>query len=104
MFGRLDIDRFATYVNKLLPKFNSFFFEKDTCGVDAFAQDDWNLYLNYLNPPFPILGRVTNFLQYNEPNAKFILIAPYWVGSPWYGRLASLCDHIFLLPTDKLFV
>lgn len=34
----MDIDRFATSVNKVLPIFNSFFFEKDSSGVDAFAQ------------------------------------------------------------------
>ena len=37
VFGKLDIDRFATYANKLLPRFNSYFLEQDSIGIDAFA-------------------------------------------------------------------
>ena len=36
-FGDLDIDRFATSQNTLLPKFNSYFHESGCFGVDAFA-------------------------------------------------------------------
>ena len=36
-FGYIDVDRFATYKNILLPVFNSFFMEKHTSGIDAFA-------------------------------------------------------------------
>ena len=34
----MDIDRFATYNNKVLPVYNSFFMEKNSSGIDAFAQ------------------------------------------------------------------
>jgi hypothetical protein len=50
--GGLDIDRFATAHNTLLPKFNSYFHETNCLGVDAFAQSDWPQYRNYCNPPF----------------------------------------------------
>ena len=35
--GDLDIDRFATALNTLLPRFNSYFHESGCHGVDAFA-------------------------------------------------------------------
>jgi hypothetical protein len=31
------IDRFATAYNTLLPRFNSYFYEPNTAGIDAFA-------------------------------------------------------------------
>ncbi len=37
LVGELDIDRFATATNKLLPKFNSYFWEEGCAGIDAFA-------------------------------------------------------------------
>lgn len=35
--GGLDVDRFATPTNTLLPTYNTYFFEQGTSGVDAFA-------------------------------------------------------------------
>lgn len=50
------------------------------------------------------MGRVTNFLNYNEPLAKYVIIAPYWKGAPWFNRLLYISERAFLLPTDNLFV
>ena len=50
--GGLDVDRFATARNTLLPRFNSYFMESGCEGVDAFAQTDWLTAKNYCNPPF----------------------------------------------------
>ena len=94
------MDRFATASNALLRKYNSYFHEIETAGVDAFAQKDWEREFNYCNPPFSILGRLTNFLIDIVPLAPCLLVAPYWSGSPWFARLLAFADHAFLLPTD----
>lgn len=57
------IDRFATAQNALLPKFNSLFFEPGTHGVDAFAQIDYLCEVNFIHPPFSIVGRTLAFLN-----------------------------------------
>lgn len=57
------IDRFATAKNTVLPKFNSLFFEPGTHGVDAFAQVDYQCEINFIHPPFSIVGRTLAFLN-----------------------------------------
>ena len=51
-WGPLTIDRFATTENRLLPKFNSWWYCPMTHGIDAFAQDDWESEQSWCNPPF----------------------------------------------------
>ena len=51
-FGPLDIDRFATSTNAVLPRYNTMFWEEGSSGVDAFAQSDWAKFRNFCNPPF----------------------------------------------------
>ncbi len=50
------------------------------------------------------MGRLTNFLEYSVPDAKYVCIAPFWAGSPWFNRLLRISDHALILPPDKLFV
>ncbi len=81
----LDIDRFATANNTLLPKFNSYFHETGTHGVDAFAQEDWLEAKNYCNPPISQLNRVVKFMRTFAPcMPQALVIAPKWVQQPWY--------------------
>jgi hypothetical protein len=76
----LDIDRFATHTNTLLPRFNSYFYEPGTMGVDAFAQDNWLENKNYCNPPISVLNRLVKFLRDFEPRfPPTVVIAPLWV-------------------------
>ena len=100
----MDVDRYATYNNKLLSVYNSFFMEKMSSGIDAFAQDNWNQVVNFVHAPFTIMGRVVNFLDYDAPNAPFVMIAPYWAGSPWYNRLLAMSDKAYILPKENLFL
>jgi hypothetical protein len=56
------MDRFATAANALTKLYNTFYYEYGTAGIDAFAQKDWNNYINFVNPPFSVIGRLINFL------------------------------------------
>ncbi len=62
MTMEFTIDRFATSTNTLVPTFNSFFHEINTSGIDAFAQVDYELHYNFINPPFAVIGRLYSFL------------------------------------------
>lgn len=81
----LDIDRFATSQNHVLPAFNTYFYEEGSVGTDAFAQTDWERVKNFCNPPFSQLNRLVAFLRDFHPNLpRAIIIAPKWVQQPWY--------------------
>ncbi len=49
------------------------------------------------------MGRLVNFLDYDVPKAQYVMIAPYWAGAPWYNRLLSISDNVYLLPHENLF-
>ena len=57
------IDRFACKTNALLKNYNSYFYDKDSIGVDAFAQNDYEHHVNFLHPPLSIMGRTTLFIR-----------------------------------------
>ena len=85
--------------------YNSYFYEFNTAGIDAFAQLDWDVHLNFCNRPFSQMGRLTNYIMYHVPNAPIILVAPYWTGAPWFESLWNTMDDIYLLPhQDELFI
>jgi hypothetical protein len=78
MSKTFTIDRFATAANSLCDKFNSFYYEIRTHGIDAFSQDDYLLYYNFFNPPFSVLGRLVKFLILHYPNLCCAIIFPAW--------------------------
>ena len=59
-FGVLSMDRFATAANAVCPKFTSYFRELGCTGVDAFAQEDGLVGLNFVKPPFSQLSRMVS--------------------------------------------
>ena len=99
------IDRFATANNAVLPAFNSYFYEAGCAGIDAFAQVDWLSHINFVHPPVSIMGRVVQFLAYEQPACKAVVIFPMWASQPWYMHMLRLCTVVYLLPynTDQLF-
>lgn len=97
--GGLDIDRFATAMNNLLPTFNSYFWETNCAGVDAFAQNNWLQLKNYCNPPLSQVARLVKFLRDFEPyTPRCVVIAPLWRQQPWFQQLKALATTYILLP------
>ena len=78
--------------------------DRNSSGIDAFAQQNWTSVVNYVNAPFTIMGRVVNFLEYDVPTAQYVLVAPYWAGAPWYNRLIAISDKAYILPKEDLFI
>lgn len=72
------IDRFATNSNAILPRFNSYFYELGSGGVDCFAQTDFNDHINWMHPPFAVVNRCIAFLRRHYHLARCVLIVPYW--------------------------
>jgi hypothetical protein len=57
-FMRITIDRFATRQNRVTKLFNSYLYEEDCTGIDAFSQNDYPEHINYMFPPISLAGRV----------------------------------------------
>lgn len=79
-----NIDRFACFSNKVLDKYNSYFYEPLTYGIDAFSQTDYDKMVNFLHPPLSLMGRVTIFIQNEIVNSKWVIIFPKWCAQPWF--------------------
>jgi hypothetical protein len=109
LFQRLDhvwgphtIDRFATFENTQLARFNSRYWEPLSEAVDALAQF-WGDDNNFINPPWALLPRILDKVIMD--NAQVTLIAPMWPSQPWYQKLTSLLvtEPIFLPQSKNTF-
>ena len=58
MWGPHTIDRFSSMVTCLLPTYNSRYRDPYSSGVDAFAQRDWHMHMNFINAPFRLISRI----------------------------------------------
>ena len=88
LWGPHTFDRFASLTNRQLPLYNSLLHDPETSGIDALAQKNWNQHLNWVNPPFFILGKVIDLII--QQNAQATIIAPLWPAQPWFHKLKRL--------------
>ena len=88
LWGPHTVDRFATLTNTLVPVYNSLYLDPKTSGIDALAQLDWASENNYVNPPFRLLSQVLRKIELTGAIAT--VIAPKWVGQPWFALLQSM--------------
>lgn len=88
VFGPHDIDRFASLQTYQVPRYNSYYYDPMTMGVDAFAQTDWHDTNNYVNAPFRLMSKVLDIIE--QQQAEATVIAPLWPAQPWYRRLVNL--------------
>ena len=63
--AQCTIDRFASFDNRVVPRYNSRWPEEEAEGLDGLAQDDecWVREVNYLYPPHELLPRVVEKLK-----------------------------------------
>ena len=85
-FGNLDIDLFASRLNKKLDRFCSWHPDPEAEMIDAFLQD-WTVGRVYVVPPFAVLSPVIQ--KFMRDGAEGVIIAPYWPTKPWFTRLAE---------------
>ena len=76
------------FTGHLLPLYNSLLHDLQTSGIDALAQKNWNQHLNWVNPPFFILGKVIDLII--QQKAQATIIAPLWPAQPWFHKLKRL--------------
>ena len=109
LWGPHTIDRFASYLNTKLSRFNSYFWNPGSEAVDAFSQN-WCNDNNWLVPPVRLVNRVIRHVLYCK--AKATLIVPYWASAPFWPLLfdRNMCyrqgivDAIVFSEPERIFV
>lgn len=89
VWGRPNVDMFATSKNAKLPTFVSPLPEATAWKVDALSFPWTNLFL-YAFPPVILIRQVLHRIR-SHP-CKVILIAPWWPTQGWFTDLLSLCQ------------
>ena len=90
IFGKPDVDMFASRLNKKLSMYVSWHPDPGARDIDAFAVT-WTDDFVYLFPPFSLVGRALQKVV--ADGARAVLIAPEWPGQPWYARLQYLTQR-----------
>lgn len=102
LWGRPDVDMFASRLNKQLEKFASWHPDPEASFIDAFSVD-WSEGNLYMFPPFSL---VTACLQkIVQDQADCVLVCPLWTTQIWWPVLMDLLiDYPRILPkkTDLL--
>jgi hypothetical protein len=98
IFGKLDIDLFATRLNAKCEKFVSWHKEPYAFYVDAFSCS-WQDANNYLFPPFSLIGRCLQKLRLEE--AEGVIVLPLWSTQPWFTTLLGLLVQVPVLLPKK---
>ena len=104
-WGPHTIDRFASYYNAQLQRFNSKFASPSCSGVDALVQD-WSRENNWVCPP---VGLVVNAVRVlTACSGRGTLIIPEWPSAYFWpllrdgpSRFKSFVREVFVLPVIK---
>ena len=104
-WGPHTVDRFASFYNAQLGRFNSRFWQPNTEAVDAFTQD-WSVDNNWLCPPVALVVRTVKHLI--SCKGAGTLIIPEWPSSffwpfvnPTTGTVKKFVKDWYVLPTTN---
>ena len=95
-WGPCTIDRFASYYNTQLPRFNSRYYNPGSEAVDAFTCD-WGSEMNWWCPPIYLIPRILRHAQ--NCQCRGILVVPHWPSAPFWPLSAPLEN-----PLPRLYV
>lgn len=98
-FGDCTVDRFASARNALCAQYNSQYWDVNTAGVDAFAQN-WTGTRSWCNPPWSLLARLVAFLA-SQPELEAVVLAPDWPSAVWFPQLRRMARAEIFLPRQR---
>ena len=101
MYGPFDVDLFASRLNAKKAQYVARYPEPEAMAIDAFTLK-WNHDMLYIFPPFSLIPKILQKLQFDQGNA--VLIAPIWTTQSWWPRLMNLLyqDWIQLPSPQKI--
>jgi hypothetical protein len=91
-FGPHTIDRYATYENAQLRRFNTLLPDARSVGAGALSQR-WEGENNYVFAPASDLPRIAQLLH-ERPGVACTVVAPYWPAQAWFQQLTELAVHV----------
>ena len=91
-WGPHSVDRFASFHNCQLPRFNSRCWNPGSEAVDAFTVD-WRGENNWWCPPIGLLPRVIRHAQACE--AQGSMVVPLWLSAPFWPLLCPFNTGVF---------
>ena len=96
---KMDIDLFASRLNKQLDNYVTWQPDPHAYVVDAFTIN-WTVFNGYIFSPFSMIPRVLAKLE--TERAQAVVIAPYWPAQGWFSKLTRmLTQPPLLLPRGK---
>ena len=109
IWGPHTVDRFASYLNKKLMRFNSKFWSPGVEAVDAFSQN-WKNEINWIVPPISMICKAIKHLIFCK--AKGTLIVPKWPSSAFWTMIFKkglvyqpyVVDVLEFKPNQKIFI
>eukprot|EP00873_Tetraselmis_striata_P039900 jgi/Tetstr1/460164/TSEL_005480.t1 len=103
-FGPHSIDRFASSLNTLLPRYNAAWLDPTCEAVDSLhlPNADWRRENNWCNAPWSLLPDLVQKLQ--QSGAAAIVVAPRWEGKAWHQALTEMAvEELTVAPRAGLF-
>ena len=85
-WGKISINRFASYINKKTQRFNFKYICPGSEGVNAFPVD-WPNENNLLVPPVYSIPKTIKHFMTSEYSAKVVLVCPYWPSTTFWSLL-----------------
>ena len=105
-WGTPDVDLMASDRSRKVPVFFSWSrLDIEAWGLDSLAQDvNWAQFsLPYCFPPFPLLQQVLEKCKRQEV-PKMILVAPWWLGKPFFPVLMSMLLDVRRIPLSSQLI
>ncbi len=84
LWGPHSVDRFASYYNKKIGRFNSRFWNPGSEAIDTFTVK-WSNENNWVVPPISLISRVVVFMK--QTRVYGTLICPRWISAPYWPLL-----------------
>jgi hypothetical protein len=103
-FGKHSIDRFASALNTLLPRYNADWKDLTCEAMDALhlRDNDWRRVNKWCNRPWPLLPNLVQKLR--QSGATATVVAPRWTGKVWHQALTEMAfEEIIVAPRRDLF-
>ncbi|XP_060558153.1 uncharacterized protein LOC132718470 [Ruditapes philippinarum] len=98
-YRHIDIDLFASRLNKKLSKYVTRLPDPDAHAIDAFSLT-WKNMLYYIFPPFSLLSKVLQKIEINGTEA--VIVVPVWTTQVWWPSLLRLISGpCYILPSPQ---
>jgi hypothetical protein len=100
-WGPHSVDRFASFANKQLVRYNAKWRDGKAEAVDSIhlTDEEWRREENWCNPPWALLDDLAAKLR--QSGAGATVIAPKWPRFPWYQQLAELATETIEMPPAR---